>query len=37
MHAADQMATDKLKEGIDGFSAAIVKLESLLAERLTKL
>ena len=33
MHAADRMATDKLKEGIEGFSAALVKLESLLAAR----
>jgi transaldolase len=37
MHAADHMATDKLKEGIDGFSAALVKLESLLAKRLAEL
>jgi len=37
MHAADRMATDKLKEGIEGFSAALVKLESLLADRLAKL
>jgi hypothetical protein len=28
------MATDKLKEGIEGFSAALVKLEALLAKRL---
>ena len=34
MHAADRMATDKLKEGIEGFSAALVKLETLLAKRL---
>ncbi len=34
MHAADRMASDKLKEGIEGFSAALVKLETLLAERL---
>jgi transaldolase len=34
MHAADRMATDKLKEGIEGFSAALVKLEGLLASRL---
>ena len=27
MHAEDRMATDKLKEGIEGFSAALVKLE----------
>ena len=37
MHAADRMATDKLKEGIAGFSAALVKLERLLAERLAAL
>jgi transaldolase len=37
MHAADRMATDKLKEGIDGFSAALVKLETLLAKRLAEL
>jgi transaldolase len=33
MHAADRMASDKLKEGIEGFSAALVKLEKLLADR----
>jgi transaldolase len=33
MHAADKMASDKLSEGIEGFSAALVKLEKLLAER----
>jgi len=37
MHAADRMATDKLKEGIEGFSAALVKLEELLAKRLAQL
>ena len=37
MHAADRMATDKLKEGIEGFSAALVKLETLLADRLAQL
>ena len=37
MHAADRMATNKLKEGIEGFSAALIKLESLLAKRLTEL
>jgi transaldolase len=37
LHAADRMATDKLKEGIDGFSAALVKLETLLAKRLAEL
>ena len=34
MHAENRMATDKLKEGIEGFSAALVKLEALLAKRL---
>ncbi len=37
MHAADRMATDKLKEGIEGFTAALVKLETLLAKRLAEL
>jgi transaldolase len=37
MHAADRMANDKLKEGIEGFSAALVKLEALLAQRLAAL
>ena len=37
MHAADKMATDKLKEGIEGFSAALIKLEALLAKRLAEL
>jgi transaldolase len=37
MHAADHMANDKLKEWIEGFSAALVKLESLLAKRLAEL
>jgi transaldolase len=37
MHAEDRMATDKLKEGIEGFSAALVKLEGLLAARLAAL
>jgi transaldolase len=37
MHAADHMAHDKLKEGIDGFSAALEKLEGLLATRLAAL
>jgi len=37
MHAEDRMATDKLKEGIEGFSAALVKLETLLADRLAKM
>jgi transaldolase len=37
LHAADRMATDKLKEGIEGFSAALVKLEALLTKRLSEL
>jgi transaldolase len=37
MHDGDRMATDKLKEGIEGFSAALVKLEALLAVRLAML
>jgi transaldolase len=37
MHLHDRMATDKLKEGIEGFSAALVKLETLLAKRLAEL
>jgi transaldolase len=37
MHAADPMAHDKLKEGIEGFSAALVNLEKLLAGRLAEL
>ena len=37
MHDGDRMATDKLKEGIEGFSAALVKLETLLASRLVAL
>ena len=37
MHAANRMASDKLTEGIEGFSAALVKLESLLAKRLAEL
>ncbi len=37
MHAKDRMANDKLKEGIEGFSAALVNLEQLLAKRLAEL
>jgi len=37
MHKADRMATDKLQEGIEGFSAALEKLEGLLAARLAAL
>ncbi|MCL2450027.1 MAG: transaldolase [Polyangiaceae bacterium] len=34
MHVADPMATDKLAEGIDGFTSALVSLEKFLAQRL---
>jgi transaldolase len=34
MHEKDQMAKDKLAEGIEGFSKALVALEKLLGERL---
>jgi transaldolase len=37
MHAADRMASDKLSEGIAGFSKALVNLETLLAHRITEL
>jgi transaldolase len=37
MHESDPMASQKLKEGIEGFSAALVKLETLLAGRLAAL
>jgi transaldolase len=37
MHAADRMAHDKLSEGIDGFSKALIQLEQLLAKRLSEL
>jgi transaldolase len=37
MHAADRMAHDKLKEGIEGFSKALEDLEKLLAKRLGEL
>jgi len=37
MHAQDRMAHDKLSEGIEGFSSALVKLENLLANRLAEL
>jgi len=37
MHAEDRMATDKLQEGIEGFSSALVNLEQLLARRLAEL
>lgn len=37
MHAEDRMATDKLAEGIKGFSDALVNLEKLLSDRLAKM
>jgi transaldolase len=35
MHAADRMANDKLKEGIEGFSKALEDLEQMLEKRLS--
>lgn len=37
MHTADRMASEKLDEGIKGFSKALETLEDLLADRLAKL
>jgi len=37
MHAADKMASDKLKEGIEGFAKALEELEKLLEKRLSEL
>ncbi len=37
MHAEDTMANEKLKEGIEGFSKALVALEELLEERLKEI
>jgi len=37
MHAEDKMASEKLAEGIQGFTKALVTLESLLAKRLAHL
>ena len=37
MHAEDRMAHDKLTEGIEGFSKALVNLEGLLSKRLAEL
>lgn len=37
MHAADRMASEKLDEGITGFTKALVALEKLLAKRLASL
>ena len=34
MHAADRMASDKLEEGIEGFTKAIVALEKLIEAKL---
>ena len=37
MHAADRMASEKLAEGIQGFTKALESLEALLADRLAQL
>ncbi len=37
LHAQDRMASDKLSEGIDGFSKALVALDHLLENRLADL
>jgi transaldolase len=37
MHAADRMAHDKLKEGIEGFSKSLEELEAMLAKRLSEI
>jgi transaldolase len=37
MHSADRMASDKLAEGIQGFTKALEDLEKLLANRLATL
>ena len=37
LHAENRMATDKLAEGIDGFSKALVQLEDMLKARLAAL
>lgn len=37
MHATDRMASEKLDEGIKGFTKALETLEQLLADRLAKL
>ncbi len=37
MHAADRMATDKLAEGISGFTKALENLEAMLAKRVREL
>jgi transaldolase len=37
MHAADPMASEKLDEGIKGFTKALISLEDLLKQRLVRL
>jgi transaldolase len=37
MHKSDRMASEKLEEGISGFTKALIALEQLLAERLSRL
>jgi transaldolase len=37
MHAKDRMASEKLAEGIEGFSKALIALEHLLENRLADL
>jgi transaldolase len=37
MHAENEMASDKLAEGIEGFTKALIALEKLLTSRLAKL
>jgi transaldolase len=37
MHAEDKMASDKLEEGIQGFTKAIIALEKQLGDRLEAL
>lgn len=37
MHGADRMASEKLEEGIQGFTKALVALENLLSERLARI
>lgn len=37
MHAADRMANDKLREGIEGFSKALEQLEQLISKRLSEI
>jgi len=37
LHKENRMANDKLQEGIDGFSKALVDLEAMLAKRVSEL